>query len=147
MARIDFAFGVEHRLRAACDVVRKHYLAGRRVIVYTRDAQRLAYFDRLLWGFDPTSFVPHVRHDDPLAVTTAVVLTAESPVATREHASAPDAWLLNLDLDCPPDADAFDRILEIVSNHEDDKAAARNRWRLYQAAGHTLHAHDVSGRH
>src|SRR5690606_31343317 len=89
VARIHFAFGVEHRLRAACDVVRKHYLAGRRVIVYTRDAQRLAYLDRLLWGFDPTSFVPHVRHDDPLAVTTAVVLTAESPVATREHASAP----------------------------------------------------------
>lgn len=147
MTRIDFAFGVRHRLRAACEVVHKHYLAGRRLIVYTRDPQRLAYFDRLLWGFDPTSFVPHVHSHDPLAAKTAIILADTDPVSARELAGATDAWLLNLDLECPPGAESFGRILEIVSNHEQDREAARARWRQYQSAGHDLHAHDVSGQH
>lgn len=144
MSRIDFAFGVEHRLRTACDVVRKHYLAGRRVIVYTQDLPRLTYFDQLLWGFDNVAFVPHVGSDDPLAADTAVILTDGDPVQARDRAGAADAWLLNLDLHCPPGADAFSRILEIVSDHEQDKAAARLRWRQYSDAGHDLHAHNVS---
>lgn len=142
MARIDFAFGAPHRLRTACEVVHKHYLAGRRMVVYTRDVQRLAYFDRLLWGFDSAAFVPHVNSDDPLAPHTPIVLTASQP--SRLASNGDDVWLLNLDMDCPPEATAFGRILEIVSNHDQDRAAARIRWRDYQAEGHELHAHDLS---
>lgn len=144
MTRIDFAFGVGHRLRAACEVVHKHYLAGRKIIVYSRDVQRLAYFDHLLWGYDAAAFVPHVSSGDPLANATPVVLTDSSPAQARDQADAADAWLLNLDLDCPADASSFGRILEIVSNHEEDKAAARARWRAYQSAGHDVRGHDVS---
>lgn len=144
MSRIDFAFGTGHRLRTACKVVHKHYMAGRRVIVYTQDAPRLAYFDQLLWGFDRVAFVPHVSSDDPLAPDTAVVLTGSEPVKARERAAAPDAWLLNLDTNCPPGAGDFARVLEIVSNHEQDLAAARARWREYLASGHELHAHNLA---
>lgn len=144
MTRIDFAFGVQHRLRAACEVVHKHYLAGRRMIVYSSDLQRLAYFDRLLWGYDAAAFVPHVSTGDPLAPDTPVVLTSTDPLQAREQAGADDAWLLNLDLACPDAAGSFSRILEIVSNHDEDKAAARERWRAYQAAGHDVRGHDVS---
>ena len=144
MTRIDFAFGVRHRLRAACEVVHKHYLAGRRIIVYSRDTQRLAYFDRLLWGYDPVAFVPHVSVDDPMAPDTPVILTDSNPAQARDRAEAHDAWLLNLDLECPVDASSFSRILEIVSNHDEDKAAARARWRSYQAAGHDVRGHDIS---
>jgi DNA polymerase-3 subunit chi len=148
MSRVDFAFGAPNRLRMACEVVHKHYLAGRRVVVYTQDMQRLAHFDRLLWSFEPAAFIPHVMVDDPLAPSTPVILTATPPLPpSRGNADAAAApWLVNLDLACPPGAEAFERILEIVSEHEDDKAAARTRWREYQAAGHTVHAHDVSGR-
>ncbi len=145
-SRVDFAFGAAHRLRMACDVVRKHYQSGRPMVVYSRDTQRLARFDQLLWSFDPVAFVPHVHADDPIAPDTPVVLTSATPVVP---ASPPDkpAWLLNLDLDCPPNAQDFVRILEIVSEHEQDKAAARARWQHYKAAGYDLHAHDVSGSH
>jgi DNA polymerase-3 subunit chi len=149
MSRVDFAFGAPHRLRMACDVVRKQYLAGRRIVVYSRDAQALARFDRLLWGFDAAAFVPHVMADDPLADDTPVVLCSTPPLPAGLNASRPDspaAWLLNLDTDCPPDANSFERVLEIVSNDEHDKAAGRERWRQYQAAGHDVRAHDVSAR-
>ncbi len=143
MARVDFAFGAADRLRMACAVVQKHYSAGRRLVVYTQDAQRLSHFDRLLWGFEATAFVPHVMADDPLAANTPVVLstTLAEPVFQDGQ-----NWLINLDLHCPPEADRYPRILEIVSGHDEDKRAARERWRQYQADGHTLHAHDVSER-
>src|SRR5690606_35869534 len=146
MSRVDFAFGAADRLRMACEVVRKHYAAGRPMLVYTQDKQRLARFDRLLWGFDAEAFVPHVAVDDPLAGQTQVLLTDTPPVPTATAQATPAPWLINLDLLCPPGAERFERILEIVSGHDDDKNAARLRWREYQRAGHDLHAHDVSQR-
>lgn len=146
MSRVDFAFGAADRLRMACQVVHKHYLAGRPLLVYTRDTKRLEKFDRLLWGYEATAFVPHVAADDPLADRTPVLLATAAPLPMPLPGAALPAWLVNLDLDCPPEAERFERILEIVSDHDQDKQAARERWRQYQAAGHTLHAHDVSGR-
>ncbi|MEO6986974.1 MAG: DNA polymerase III subunit chi [Paralcaligenes sp.] len=142
MARVDFAFGAQDRLRMACEVTHKHYLASRSLIVYSSDEQMLADFDRQLWSFDPTAFVPHVRANDPLASGTPIWLTAEPPQPLRDN--APATWLLNLDSQCPPGAEGFDRILEIVSDKAEDKQAARLRWRQYQTDGHTLFAHDVS---
>jgi DNA polymerase-3 subunit chi len=130
----------------ACEVVRKHYESGRRLVVYTRDVQRLERFNSLLWAYDATAFVPHVLHDDALAAQTPVVLTSSDPLPPVVPEASPRPWLINLDLKCPPGAEKFERILEIVSNHDDDKLAARERWREYQAGGHVLHAHDVSGR-
>lgn len=144
MARIDFAFGAPDRLRMACEVAGKQYAAGRPLLVYTQDAARLSKFDRLLWGYESTAFVPHVMVDDPLAAQTPVLLTLamnDQPLLNR-----PGCWLLNLDLQIPPRAGQFERILEIVSGHDEDKRAARERWRQYQAGGHDVRAHDVSGR-
>ncbi|MFY1966372.1 DNA polymerase III subunit chi [Achromobacter xylosoxidans] len=149
MTRIDFAFGAPDRLRMACQVVRKRYLAGQRLVVYCKEGSRLAAFDRMLWAFDDTSFVPHVLANDPLAAETPVILTAGDPWQAAQAAVAdgqPQPWLLNLDDACPPGFDAFERLLEIVSDDPDDKLAARQRWRAYQGAGHTPQSHDLSQR-
>src|SRR3546814_4028117 len=98
MSRIDFAFGAPDRLRMACEVVRKHHVSGRPLLVYTQDTQRLARFDRLFLGFDAQAFVPHVQADDPLAGQTPVLLTA-SPPSPIPAANGLQAWLINLDLD------------------------------------------------
>lgn len=145
MTRIDFAFGANDRLRAACQVARKRYLAGQTLVVYCSEGDRLSAFDRLLWAFDDTSFVPHVLASDPLAAVTPVVLTAAPPVAEAMHEAEP-RWLMNLDDNCPPGYDAFPRVLEIVTTDASDVLAARQRWRAYQTAGHALHAHDLAGR-
>ncbi|MFA7668826.1 MAG: DNA polymerase III subunit chi [Burkholderiaceae bacterium] len=142
VTRVDFAFGAADRLLKACEVTRKQVGAGRRLLVYTRNPARLAKFDRLLWQFDATAFVPHVALNDPLADRTPVLLTADAP---GRALAAAGVWLLNLDTECPPDANHYLRILEIVSHHPDDKAAARQRWRTYQETGLELRAFDISG--
>lgn len=148
MTRIDFAFGAPDRLRMACQVVRKRFLAGQRLVVYCKDGARLAAFDRMLWAFDDTAFVPHVLANDPLASDTPVVLTAGDPVQAAQAAGQGDqpqpSWLLNLDDDCPPGFETFERLLEIVSDDPEDKQAARQRWRVYQTAGHPPQSHDLS---
>lgn len=140
--RVDFAFGAPDRLLKACEVTRKQVAAGRRLVVYTNNAARLNKFDRLLWQFESTAFVPHVMADDPLAESTPVVLEPRQPGAALGQSGA---WLLNLDTECPPGAHQFERVLEIVSDHPDDKAAARQRWRSYQETGFELRAFNLSG--
>ena len=140
--RVDFAFGAADRLLKACEVTQKQVTAGRRLVVYTRSAARLGKFDRLLWQFEATAFVPHVMVDDPLAARTPVLLAQHEPPPTLAQSGT---WLLNLDTECPPAAEQFERVLEIVSDHPEDKAAARQRWRSYQENGFELRAFDISG--
>lgn len=143
MIRVDFAFDARDRQRTACDVIRKHYLRGRRVIVYVNDERALARFEHLLWGFEPTAFIPHVRAEDPLASTTPVILCHTDPDPSLSQAGSEPAWLINLAPTCPPNSEQFTRILEIVSDELKDKEAARNRWRWYQSKGYELHAHSL----
>jgi DNA polymerase-3 subunit chi len=144
MPRIDFAFGASDRLRAACQLVEKHYLTGQDLLIYCATAARLSAFDRLLWAFHDTAFVPHVLASDPLAAETSVLLTATDPIIALGSRSPGASWLLNLDDDCPPHYKEFKRVLEIVSHAPDDRDAARRRWRAYQRAGDTPNSYDLS---
>jgi len=147
MPRIDFAFGVSHRLRTACEVVHKHYLAGRRLVIYSSQPATLSDMDQWLWRFEPTAFVPHLPDDDPLADQTPVLLCATDPQRRLDAEPEDQApWLVNLDIQCPPAFERFERILEIVSHHTADTQAARARWRRYVAAGFAPKGHDLSAR-
>lgn len=147
MARVDFAFGASDRLRTTCDVVRKHYQQQRPLLIYCSQTELLAQFDQLLWSFEPDAFVPHVDADDPLASCTPVLLTTKPPEpAMHKQAETRPIWLINLDTACPPNANQFNRILEIVSLQQSDIEPARQRWLEYKNNGHELHAHDLSVR-
>jgi len=145
--RVDFAFGVSHRVRTACTVAHKHYQAGRRLLIYSTRPAMLRDVDQWLWRFDATAFVPHVMDDDPLAEQTPVLLCSHEP---QRHlvgvVGEQSPWLVNLDVQCPPAFANFARILEIVSHQPADVAAARVRWRQYTAAGGAPKSHDMSAR-
>ena len=143
MARIDFAFGATEKIEQACQTTLKQYLAGHKLLVYCSDAARLKAYDTKLWAVEPTAFVPHVMATDPLAEQTPVWLVASGLEQVLAHAPA-EAWLLNLDEQCPPSLGNTARVLEIVSDDEEDKTAARARWAQYKAAGHELKAHRLT---
>ncbi|MFA7436990.1 DNA polymerase III subunit chi [Castellaniella sp.] len=143
MSRVDFAHGAHHRLHMACHTTARHVQAGHRVAVWCTDARRLQRYDALLWSFEPASFIPHVRAHDPLLAHAPVILV-DQPADLASLASC--GWLLNLDLHCPPHAGQFARILEIVSEHPDDRQAARARWQQYRQQGHELRSHALAAR-
>lgn len=68
-------------------------------------------------------------------------LSAES-LTQWEGDSKP--WLLNLDIDCPPFFEKFNRVLEIISTHPEDRRLARERVAVYKQGNHPIVYHDLS---
>ncbi|HYM48243.1 MAG TPA: DNA polymerase III subunit chi [Burkholderiaceae bacterium] len=141
MTRVDFHFGVNHRLHYACRVIRKARAAGKRAVVYTHQADRLAQFDSALWTFSALDFVPHVYVDSPLAAATPVLLAPDA-----ESAPGSDV-LLTLDDNAPPHFEKlftrYERVIEVVSCEDDDRARARARFKNYRDCGFQPTAFEV----
>jgi DNA polymerase-3 subunit chi len=142
-AAIDFHFNVEHPLIHACRVVRKALGSERTVLVFSRDAQRLARLDSALWTFSALDFLPHVYADSELAPRTPVWLSMEPPPAERRR-----DVLLVLDDEVAPDFERwferFERVIEIVSNEPEDRARARARFKAYRERGLAPCSHDIA---
>lgn len=139
---VDFHIQVEHPLIHACRVVRKALAGERTVLVFSRDAQRLARLDSALWTFSALDFLPHVYADSQLAVRTPVWLSL-TPVRDRRR----DVLLL-LDDETAPDFERwfgdFERVIEVVSNDEQDRARARLRFKAYRERGFEPRSHPIA---
>ena len=141
--RVDFHFNVDHRLQYACRVVRKARSAGKSVLAFARDPDRIARFDAALWTFSALDFLPHVYADSPLAADTPIVLSLQS------DSTPPRDVLLNLDDAAPPGFaqwfGCFERVIEVVSLDADDRRLARLRFNAYREAGIEPTTFKVSG--
>ena len=93
MTRIDFHFNVDHRVHYACRVTRKARAAGKRLVVYARNAERLAQYDATLWTFSALDFLPHVYVNSPLAVSTPVLLALDPAAAPASDVLLTSEWL------------------------------------------------------
>lgn len=131
--RVDFHYNVDHRLQYACRITRKARAAGKTVLAYAREPDRLARFDAALWTFSALDFLPHVYADSPLVAHTPIVLTLSARAAPRRDV------LLTLDDNAPEDFGTwfaqFERVVEVVSQDAQERAQARERVSTYRAAG------------
>lgn len=139
---MSFHFNVADRAEYACRLLRKAVRKGARVTVAGAPAD-LNHLDRMLWSFDPLEFVPHVmlrRGEAPVPRlrTTPVWLVAD--VAEAGHHDV----LLNLFDDAPPGFESFARVIEIVTADDQDRQAARLRWKHYAARGYPIERHEVA---
>jgi len=137
MTRIDFHFNAPDKLQYACRLVRKIYRAGQRVVVFAEPVA-IAQFDAALWSFSQLDFIPHVAAGDPLAARTPVLLCSE-PVETP-HCEV----LVNLARETPAFFSRFERMIEVVTGDEEDRAQARGRWRFYKDRGYPLESFDLA---
>ncbi|SDY21315.1 DNA polymerase III subunit chi [Nitrosomonas halophila] len=137
MKQIDFYTGAPDRLLIACRLCAKAVQQGLRTLVLVSDASLADQFDKLLWTFSPTSFVPHCRAGDQLAAMTPVIL---SDYRTLVAEGSGFDVLVNLDEAVPPACEQFSRIVEIV-DEASDKKIARQRYRFYQEQGHAVRHH------
>lgn len=138
MTQIDFYTHVEDKLRTACRLAAKAFGHGMRVMVCCPDADVAGRFDRLLWTTPAVSFVPHCTATDALAPIT--------PIIVDHHGADPPHTevLLNLRQEWPPVFSRFERVIEIVSLDDEDRRAARERFKFYRDRGYEIRAHDLS---
>lgn len=137
MTQIYFYSGVADKLRTACRLSSKAVQQGLKIMIYAPDMALLENLDKLLWTFSPVSFMPHCRADDKLVSMTPIVLCQE--IERTAHYDV----LINLDDQCPPFIDHFERLIEIAGTISEDKQAARQRYRFYQEKGYEIHHHKL----
>lgn len=142
-AAVEFHTGVDDPVHFACRLLRKAARAGSRVLA-TAPGDALAALDERLWTFDATSFVAHVRVPGPaaaLAPRTAIWLATGPDPGWAD----PPRVLVNLGADPPADAEAFDRVIEVVGAEPAQRQAGRARWRHYEAWGVQPLHHGAAG--
>jgi len=133
MTRIDFHSNVPNKLAYACRLVRKARAAQCKIVLLGKDRGELTQLDQLLWSFSEQDFIPHVHASDPLAAQTPVILTDSEAVELPHH-----HVLINLSGNTPEHFARFERMFEIISSDEADKAAGRDRYRFYKERGYPL---------
>ena len=136
MTRIDFHSNVVDRLTYTCRLVRKARAAQCRIVLLAHDAAQQAELDEALWAFSATDFLPHVIQtapSHPHAGDTPIILVADDETELPHH-----HVLINLSGRTPAHFARFERMFEIISDDEADKAAGRDRYRYYKDRGYPL---------
>jgi DNA polymerase-3 subunit chi len=130
--RIDFYVseeaGAEVRLRLACRVTEKAYLAKQKVVVLLDDPEALRRFDELLWTFGDGSFVPHDAIDAADESCAAPVALTAGPLPA-DHNDV----LVNLAATVPEGFERFARVAEFLDARPEVRAAGRERFKAYRS--------------
>ena len=139
--RVDFyvteTSAPRDRLRTACRVVEKAYLAGHTVLVWHTDLEELREFDELLWTFGDGTFVPHESITASGFASAPVLLTSgDLPPAGFEV-------LVNLAPEVPGCVTAARRIAEFIDGDPDRRQAGRARFRAYKERGWAPTTHNL----
>ena len=141
MTRIDFyltqAGNIKQRMLTACKLAEKATRLGHKVFIHTDQAEQATALDELLWTFRPGSFLPHTTADADDAQSHPIIIgCAQEPGPVHDI-------LINLAASTPDFFTRFERVAEIVGGTEDDKQAARERFRFYRDRGYALETHDL----
>ena len=139
MTEVAFHFNAPDKWAYACRFARKMVRSDMRLVI-TGAPDTLATLDKMLWHMAPQDFVAHCGAQD------APELLAASPVVllTDLRQAPHHVVLLNMGDEVPQGYTLFERLVEIVSAHDEfDRQCGRARWRQYTQSGHAIVRHDV----
>lgn len=140
MTRVEFYHNARDKADVARKLAAKAFAAGQCALLYTRDERLAAELDSDLWTRQQLSFLPHVRCGHPRAAQTPVLIGDDpAPMAS------PDL-LINLAAEAPSCFSRFERVIEVVTEDEADRQAARDRYRFYRERGYELKVVDLAKR-
>ena len=117
----------------ACRICRKSFNTGQLpVLVKFEQQAELEQFDSLLWQFDAGSFIPHdvIRND-----AARIDDDSTSPIGLSMH--VPENFqgiCLNMGQHAL-EPTRFSRIIEIIENNTEARAAGRLRFKAYREQG------------
>jgi len=129
------------RLKLACKLVEKAYLASQRVLVWHTDPAELRELDELLWVFNDGSFVPHEAlpgngvpgSECPVYLSSGVALSANVDI------------IINLAPDLPLGLNQTGRVAEIIDGDDTRRRAGRARFKAYRELGVQPASHNIRG--
>ena len=153
MTRVDFYFNVVDKPQKTIELSQKALNKQRRVLVYVADVNQANMLSDQLWQDNPSSFMPHsvfgqslseasIIHLSSLAATPILIST---PVTNNQVADYhQDDVLINLQSKPIEFFSRFRQLIELVSEDEVDKVAARGRYKFYRDRGYEIKSIDAS---
>lgn len=145
MTQVDFYVlphtTLEARLDFACRLTETIQRKGYRLHLHAEDEAMARALDERLWTFRPDAYVPHALADDELADEVPVTLGWGAPPPPERAVQA----LLNLSPDIPEWFSRFERVAEIINQHQDVLTAKRECWQTYKKRGYPVKAHQLRG--
>ena len=138
MNRVDFYIlpADARRDRYACNIANKAWLGGYQVYIQVETPDAAKRIDDLMWTYHDISFIPHTLVEGESAEGIPVLIGCGQPPVTSQV-------LINLAGEMPADVGAFERIVEIVSDDEEVKSSARERYRKYRQRGLDINNHVI----
>ena len=125
-------------LHCACRIAEKAYQQALSVYIQVDTKPVAMELDKLLWTFNPVSFIPHEAMVAPAASTMPVVINT---VPAEENW---DNVLVALTRNVPKNADRFSRIADVILNTEQHKQYGRERFRIYRNQGIEPNTHRIN---
>ena len=144
MTEVVFHFNVADKRSHACRLLRKAYLQGAKLLAVA-EPQELDPLDTALWTLAVRDFIPHARLTDSPEVQahSPILLAGEWPT---EAPHLQGRVLVNLTSGFLSGFERFVRAIEVVSRDPLDRERARERWKVYRAAGIEPTHHDLTDR-
>ena len=119
--------------RALPQILEKVLARGDRVVVMAGSTERVEALNAALWTYNDRSFLPHGSARDGFAEDQPIWLT------TDEENPNGAAMLVLADGTTSDNVAAWGSAIEIFDGGDEAAVtAARERWKAYKAAGHTL---------
>jgi DNA polymerase III subunit chi len=144
MTEILFHFNVQEKLDYACRLLRKAVASGAKVVV-AGEQQDLMRLDNALWTFSPPDFIGHCFQDSDAALIAASSVVLGDSGGNRVKKS-PAQVLLNLGFEISAGFEQYEKLIELVSESDADRQAARLRWKHYANRGYAISRHDAMGK-
>jgi DNA polymerase-3 subunit chi len=132
MTKVDFYFNVPDKLSKTVQLCEETLVKGRLATIFTEGAGMDSAIQALLWQHSATSFLPSGLANAPIVLTN------------HGECLSQDDVLINLQAQHPPFFSRFRHLIELVGTDEDDKIAARKRFKFYRDRGYQIQSIDVS---
>ncbi|KJZ06111.1 DNA polymerase III subunit chi [Halomonas sp. S2151] len=163
MTKIDFYIlpdtTLEARLAFACRLTETIARKGYRLYLYAEDEAMARELDQRLWDFRPDAFVPHAleagggadAREAGAGTTEAGIENARQVPVTigwqgpPQSLDPPPQAMLNLSPEIPEWFSRFERVAEIINQHQDVLTVKRECWKTYKQRGYPVTPHHLKG--
>jgi DNA polymerase-3 subunit chi len=134
MTYIDFYFNVENKFNKIHEIIEREIVRKRKIFIHVDDLSGAKALSDFLYTASLASFLPHsVGHYEEM-----------TPIHIDwDHKFVSDDFMINLKSEILPSFSRYLRLIEIVSQNEEDKKTARDRLKFYRDRGYEIQLIDA----
>lgn len=137
MTRIEFFVNVADKPAKVTELCAKAVAKGRQLTVFSPDNAMNELLRQQLWLQSATSFLPSAEPSEATSQHVSIILDADGSHLIQ------DDILINLRVEYPSFFSRFRYLAELVGVDEEDKAAARIRYKFYKDRGYDIKTTNV----